>query len=680
MGGLTMTTSTEFFINMPKIPTPESKEYDAFFQQELKKLEEGVTVNGIYYSPWLYWHLNHWTILIDKKIPGKSKPKRIAAHPHLRDNEWIIAENIMKAEKLKKGLLIVGSRRFAKTEIGASTIAHSSIINFGSENLYSSSNDPDLNKISACLKRGYKALHPYFKPVFMEDSWGAGNDVVLGFKDSKGERYEYSRLLIRNHAGGKNTEGGAGATLSSALIDEIGKSDWLEFLEGMLPALESEFGWRCSPIATGTTGNMQKAKELMEVYKSMEDYNFLKIELKDDKGKMYSFFPGMMSLKFPKKTIPLAEFTGIQCNNTDTIKVTQWDRAYKALDERQSFLRSKNKFKSLIKLQMYYPKTEDEMFLTDDTDNPFADVVPFAKEHLDYLNTVGVKEEYGFMVRNDEGKPVFKITDKLPIQFFPALGDEDKDAPIIIWEHPIPGAEFGILYVGGSDPYNQDESFYSTSLGTLYIYKRTYDPLNGTHQESFVASYAARPKNIGKWREQMRLLLEYYGATCLPESEEPSLIRWFDEKNIGYYLEDSVILAKEISPNSKAATTRNKGLAATEANIRFGNGLLRNYCLDDLIVGQTAEGDNIIKKGIIRIKDRLLLQEIIDYKPGMNVDRIVGARHALILAHFKNKYAPIAKVTPPQQDRPEKKKTIRTPFLGGHRGSAFGKNRKGPFR
>jgi hypothetical protein len=30
-----------------------------------RKDQGGVTVNGVYFSGWLYWHLNHWKIRID---------------------------------------------------------------------------------------------------------------------------------------------------------------------------------------------------------------------------------------------------------------------------------------------------------------------------------------------------------------------------------------------------------------------------------------------------------------------------------------------------------------------------------------------------------------------------------------------------------------------------------------
>lgn len=674
-----MLTSTEFFVNVKRKPTLDSKEYEPFYQNELRKIEDGVTVNGIFYPGWLYWHLCHWHILIDHKDPLNNKVRRKLSNPHLRDNEWIIGEHIYKAENFKdandevqrKGLLIVGSRRFAKTEIAASYSAYNSIVFYGSENMYAASNDPDLNKISSSLKRGYNHLDPYFKPIFLEDSWKSGNDVVLGFKDPQGKRFEYSKLLIRNHNGGKNTEVGAGSTLNSFLIDEIGKSEWQKFFDAVKPAFESEYGWRCSPIATGTTGNMQKAKELEEVYRAMETFNFISVELKDDTGNQHKFFPGHMSLKFAKKEVLLRDYLGLTDNvSKETIKVTQWKDADDRLVAEAEELHKKGKYASELKLKMYYPRNEDQMFLTDATGNPFTDVIPFAKEHLLYLESIsGPTEKYGWMTKDGQtGKAKFVETKvSHPIQNFPTEPDEDKDAPIIIWDDPMPGQEFGILHVAGSDPYNQDESFYSPSLGTLYIFRRTYDPVNGRHQESFVASYTARPQNIGKWREQVRLLLEYYNATCLPENEEASFIRWFDERNIAHYLDDGLDIAKEINPNTKSK--RNKGLGATLPNIRYGNGVFRNYMLEDLVVGQGPDGENIIKKGLVRIKDKWLLKEVIGYKvdpvtgKAINADRIVAARHALINARAKDKYYPIAKIKPEYEHKEEKpKRVVRSPF------------------
>jgi hypothetical protein len=343
-------------------------------------------------------------------------------------------------------------------------------------------------------------------------------------------------------------------------------------------------------------------------------------------------------------------------------------------------------YELLKKETMYYPLNEEELFLIDDSDNMFADVREICRQHLAYLEATDNKEEWGWLARGDDGKPKWipAKPGEVPIQEFPTGEKENKDAPIIVWDRPMVGQEFGVLHVAGSDPYNQDESHYSPSLGTVYIYRRTYDPLHGVFQNRFVACYAARPKNISKWREQVRLLLEWYGATCLPENEEPGFIRWFDEKHIVHYLEDGLDLAKEINPNTKVK--RNKGLSASTANIRYGNGILKGYIDEDLIMGQDpATGDNIIKKGVIRIDDKVLLKEVIAYKPGtktkkgVNVDRMVGARHALILAAMKDKYYPIARIKVQMREERQQPKAPRSPF-NMHSKGAFGRGPRNPFR
>jgi hypothetical protein len=139
-------------------------------------------------------------------------------------------------------------------------------------------------------------------------------------------------------------------------------------------------------------------------------------------------------------------------------------------------------------------------------------------------------------------------------------------------------------------------------------------------------------------------------------------------------LEDGIDLAREINPNTK--NTRQKGLSAAPANQKYGNGLIKNYCTEELDMGDDPNGQKVIKPGIIRIPDKALLQEIIEYVPGMNVDRIVAFRHALILKHSKDKYYKLAKVKKEQQDRNRNpSRTIYTPF-STKRFGAFGSTRR----
>src|SRR5688572_25045665 len=114
---MSIITSPELYLNIKSIPDESSIEYDAFFKNELNKIEYGLTINGVYIPGWLYWHINHWTIYMDEEDPINFSIKRKSGHPQLRDNEWMIAEYLTKAEKKRKALLVVASGRLEKSEL-----------------------------------------------------------------------------------------------------------------------------------------------------------------------------------------------------------------------------------------------------------------------------------------------------------------------------------------------------------------------------------------------------------------------------------------------------------------------------------------------------------------------------------------------------------------------------------
>lgn len=687
---MSIITSPELFINVKRIPDITSKEYKSFFREEKRKIKEGVTINGVRIPGWLYWHINHWIINIDlSPDPITGYSERLQSRPYLRDNEWMIAEHIDFAEKQRKGLLILGSRQLGKSEFGASYMGRRCISFKNTQNVVAGLSSYDLNLLLGKIDKGFTSINPYFRPLRIKDNWK--EEVVLGYKTPQGERNKFSELLIRNLDGGKNTENLAGPTTSSLLLDECGKGDFLEAFIAARPAIETEYGFRGSPIFVGTSGSFDKSEDLQKFRDNLDAYNFIQMEMKDTKNVPIYFIPGYMSSRANRKRLRLSKFLkikkGSELDDIPIHVVTDPEKEIEKIKAERKAYENAGDYVNFKKWTMYYPLTEEELFLIDDSDNVFSDVRELAKQHLSYLESIENKEQWGWLQRGEDGKPSWipAKTGQIPIQEFPTGDKEDKDAPIIVWERPMIGQEFGVLHVAGSDPYNQDEAHYSPSLGTLYIYRRTYDPMKGVYQNRFVACYAARPKNISKWREQVRLLLEWYGATCLPENEEPGFIRWFDEKNIGHYLEDSLTLSKEINPNTKAHI-RNKGLSASTANIRYGNGLLKNYMDEDIIMGQDlTTGENIIKKGIIRIDDKVLLKEVIAYKPGLgkkkgtNVDRIVGARHALILAAMKDKYFPIARIKVALAEKKKESTSPRSPF-NMHSKGAFGCMKAGPFR
>lgn len=669
---MSLSTSPELFINMKSVPGIDSKEYAPFWKEEKKKVKQGVTINGVYIPGWLYWHTNHWIIDVDlPPDPQTGYIERFTQRPDLRDNEWLIGDAIHKAEVDHKGLLIIGSRQLGKSEFGASYMGRRAIAFKNTQNIVAGLSTYDLSILTSKIDRGFINLHPFFSPQLrIKNNWG--KEVWLGYKDKKGNPVKYSEILIRNLEEGKSSENLAGPTTSALLLDEVGKGKFLEAFIAARPALMTPFGWRCSPIFTGTSGSFDKSEDLQNFYSKLDTFNFLCINVKDKvRGVDRKFIPGWMRSASKRKKVRLSDYlkvprgseldiTGIKIVRDQTEAETQIKTEIEALKRAGEGTLAK-------KEQMYHPIIDEDLFLTDDADDVFADIKEMAKQQLAYLESIEVDEKYVWMTRDPKTGVVKTVKASTPpITQFP-IPEADKvkidfDAPIIIWADPIPGQEYGILHVSGADPYNQDEAPTSQSLGSFFIYRRTYDPITGICQEQFVAEYTARPEKIGKWRDQVEMLMEYYQATCLPENEDAEFIRHFDKKHKIHWLEDGLDLAKEINPNTKVA--RIKGLSASTANIRYGNGRLKGYCQEEIVIGQDANGDNLIKFGIVRIKSKGLLKEIINHRAGMNVDRIVAARHALINAGIKDKFFPMARVTKPVTPETRKKPGLKkSPFL-----------------
>lgn len=104
--------SPDLYLNLERtnqIPDRKSVDREAFIQSELKKSAEGITINGVFIPPTLYYDLNfHW---IEKDHPTKG---RTEGRPDLRDNNWILHNDLYIARKLKKHYCVAGSRQIGK--------------------------------------------------------------------------------------------------------------------------------------------------------------------------------------------------------------------------------------------------------------------------------------------------------------------------------------------------------------------------------------------------------------------------------------------------------------------------------------------------------------------------------------------------------------------------------------
>jgi len=615
--------SPEFLINVKSIPDVDSQEFNSFWENEDKKINEGVTINGFYFSPFIYWHLNYASLYLD--IQQGNRLTRQLGRPQLWDTYLEIDEVIHKAENHpdgKKGVVMVGSRRISKTILTSSYIAHKAITMQGGDHLISALNQPDLSNTTQAVDLTLRNLPDYFRFPRIEDDWK--RQVTLGFKDKKtNKRNEWSKIHVRNFDEGNNTEAAAGLTLSSFMLEEAGKGKMLSCLAATTPCFDSPHGWRCSPIVIGTSGDMTRAGDLEELFNNPEAYNFLPVKT-EESGKSYGLFvPGTKSLKIPKTPEPL----GLYLQKDDqseldniTVFVSDLERGNEIILKNREQVKKSSGLEAYLKEVMYYPLTHEECFL-EMSQNIFP--VDILQEQLQKLVNEDIKPDFVELYLNSENKVMHKFTDKKPVENFPSKPSDRLEGVIQIWEYPIFDAPYG-LYTAGTDPYKQSQAHYSTSLGATYIYKRVHNISGEGWQNMVVAAYVGRPDKIEKWYEMTKLLLKYYNAKSLCENMDYGFIQHCVEKNESTrLLERTPSFLNDIHPNS--SVNRDFGIHMTKDIKNYLLSLIIEYLTEVTDVERDEDG-NITKErlGVSRILDPLLLKELIKFTPKLNVDRIIA--------------------------------------------------------
>ena len=178
----------DWFMNQGRIPDKESEEYKSFFAFHKELCMNGCMMDDVYINPFLYWHLNVWHTQVDV-IDEYGRINQKYANTLLRDNEWLVTNEIDRAHKEKKGLVILGIRRFAKSVIEASYIAHGATFDENSQNIIAGLNAPDIKLITYKIDKGLNFLPQAWRWQRVEDNWK--NQVTLGIKTRGGERIPF---------------------------------------------------------------------------------------------------------------------------------------------------------------------------------------------------------------------------------------------------------------------------------------------------------------------------------------------------------------------------------------------------------------------------------------------------------------------------------------------------------
>lgn len=516
--------------------------------------------------------------------------------------------------------------------------------------------DSDLSNIGEYCEYGLDHVHPFFRINRTKTDWSSG--VTLGKRMSNGIRDVHAIISIANINMGRktSTQKTAGLTPATAIFDEVGKGPIKKPYTAAMPSYDTPYGWRLSPILAGTGGEVELSKDAQEMFSDPDTYNLLVMDWdilnrRAMKGKTWKerkwamFVPGQMANSGVKRTIGLGDYLGKPDDkklNKIKIDATDFEASTNKLNEERKKLSTKDRV-AYTSHTMFYPFTIDDCFLSS-SQNLFP--VEYAIKHKNDLLESG---QYSGMLCDvflESGNKLGTTKSNKQLAGFPFSGGVI-DAPVQIFEMPQSNRFDDFIYVAGQDPYKQAKSD-TPSLGSFYIFKRRVG-IRDPYAYRIVASYVSRPSSIDQFCRTCEVLQKGYGAICLMENADQMYEQYLNRKSgmpASFFLFAGEAIANKYV---KAGSRQNSklGLYPTPGNQNLLFSCVVDYCWQDFVIGYDDQtGLDITVKGIELIDDIALLDEIIQYKPGLNVDRIIAFGHALVLARYfdDNNYMPKSKI------------------------------------
>ena len=203
---------------------------------------------------------------------------------------------------------------------------------------------------------------------------------------------------------------------------------------------------------------------------------------------------------------------------------------------------------------------------------------------------------------------------------FPHRKDDDTSGAIVIYEAPYKNSKQQVpinMYVICHDPYGQNQSADSTSLGAAYVLKR---PNNLSQPDDIiVASYVGRPKTQDDYNRNLFLLADYYGCKIGFENDRGEVIAYAKRYRKLHKLQEEFEMLDKRELRSKTVK-RQYGMHMTDARKRQGEIYIRDWL--NSVRNTDESGKQLLN--LHKIYDPALLTELIKFNHKGNFDRVMA--------------------------------------------------------
>lgn len=641
-----------------------SKDFITYWDDQKAKSVNGV----IFKSNGVTWYLTRDYYMWINFLPIYDKLKKQFTFPEVWDGQYHMALYECIAELTYKHCPVLKKRQFGSSYFHAAKIINAYWFNEGSVlKLGASLKDYISEKGSWRMLNEYRNFlnehTAWYRPSEPDKvfSWQQRIKVRTGGRDS----YKGNKSIITGTSFEKDPSNSVGGPCHYFFHEEAGIAPkMMDTYEFIRPALQSGMITTGTFIAAGSVGDLEQCAALKEMILHPNKYGMLAVKtslLDSNKtiGESGLFIPEQWNMP------PCIDEYGNSLVEDALAAIVEERKQWKKdLSPEQYQLRISQK-----------PTNIAEAFAT----RKESIFPPHLISHqLKRIEENEYPVEYLSLEYDAENKIVVKKANKSPITKFPVdKTQEDKTGVICVYEKPIPNSPWGTYYAS-IDPVGEGKTTTSDSLCSIYVYKNPTEVIkdegNGNlktnlERDGIVASWCGRFDDLQKTHERLELIIEWYNAWTIVENNVSLFIQYMISKRKQKYLvpKDQIPFLKELSSNAAVFATygwKNTGTLFKTHLISYGIQFLQEE-----IDIQTAENGDVIKInfGVERIPDPMLLEEMRQYQPGLNVDRLVSFCALVAFAQVQqNNRGRVTRIEIKNDklENPQKlsKLSVRTPF------------------
>ena len=551
---------------------PGTKDYYDYWDEEQKRCMYGYAIDELHVTGFHYFYLNYCPIdrAVDEILPdGTTQSRRERTFPRFYDGDWEYFQEIDKARALNRHMIVLKARRKGYSYKAGSMLARNYFFFRNSKNFVFAGQKEYLIG-DGLLSKAWEFLS------FIDDHTAWAQPRLRDREMSKMSGYKKKVNGIEIEMGMKSQI--MGVSLKDAPDKVRGKAGELIFFEeaGSFPGLLK--AWEVTMptmrqgaktlgmmIAFGTGGTEGADFEAMEeIFYNPAAYDCMDYENEWDEGAL-----GTRCGYFIPIQKNLDGFIDVD-GNSEEVDAVEYEKG----------MREKKKgaadAKSLDQYIAEHPFSPQEATLQI-TANLFD--IATLQEHYNTikagnLQTKGTQGRLYYKGENVEFKPDYNLR---PVIKFPHRKDDDNNGCVVIYQNPYKNKQ-GVtphnLYVVCHDPYGQNQSADSSSLGAAYVLKR---PNNVSQPDDMiVASYVGRPKTQDEYNRNLFMLADYYNAKIGFENDRGEVIAYAKRFRKLHKLQPEFEMLDKRELQSRRVR-RTYGMHMTEARKHQGEIYIRDW-------------------------------------------------------------------------------------------------------